>query len=99
MTTNEPTALVSASASAELRNEPSSASIEEVQSLLEREATMGPSKVFVMFTAGAVAAIGMTNSVHLVIGAMVIAPGFEPFSKLALRTTGRPARSGAVSST
>jgi len=93
VTTSEPTVVVSASSAAELASDPSSASFEEVEGLLERESTMGVNKVAAMTAAGAIAAAGLlTNSVHLVIGAMVIAPGFEPFLKVALRVSG-PTRS------
>ncbi len=38
-----------------------------------------------MAVAGAIAAAGIaTNALHLVIGAMVIAPGFEPLLKISL---------------
>lgn len=90
VTTSEPTGMVSASSSAALADDPASSSFEELETMLEREASMGANKVVAMAAAGAIAAAGiLTNSVHLVIGAMVIAPGFEPFLKLALRVTGR----------
>ena len=90
VTSNEPTAVVSASSSSDLTRDPATASFEEVEATLERQATMGPNKVTAMAAAGAIAAVGLeTNSVHLVVGAMVIAPGFEPFLKLGLRITGR----------
>jgi len=90
VTSNEPTAVVSASSSSELARDPASASFEEVEATLERESSMGPNKLAAMVAAGVIAAVGVgTNSVHLVIGAMVIAPGFEPFLKVALRVTGR----------
>jgi len=90
VTTSEPTAVVSASAAEVLARDPATSSFEEVETTLEREATMGANKVAAMAAAGAVAATGiLTNSVHLVVGAMVIAPGFEPFLKVALRVAGR----------
>lgn len=88
--TSEPTGIVSASSSAALAGDPASSSFEEVETMLEREASMGANKVLAMAAAGAIAAVGiLTNAVHLVIGAMVIAPGFEPLLKVALRVTGR----------
>lgn len=90
VTTSEPTAVVSSSSSAALASDPASTSFEEVESMLERESTMGANKVAAMAAAGAIAAVGiLTNSIHIVIGAMVVAPGFEPFLKVALRVTGR----------
>lgn len=46
---------------------------------------MTPAMILVMLAAGVIAAIGLlTNALHLVIGAMVIAPGFEPISRFSL---------------
>lgn len=90
LTSSEPTGMVSSSSAAALASDPASSSFEEVETMLEREATMGANKVAAMAAAGAVATVGLlTNSVHLVLGAMVIAPGFEPFLKVALRVAGR----------
>ncbi len=90
VTSSEPTGMVSSSSAAALARDVAASSFEEVETMLEREATMGPNKVAAMTAAGAVAAAGLlTNSVHLVIGAMVIAPGFEPFLKVSLRVAGR----------
>jgi len=90
VTTSEPTAMVSASSGAGLADDPATSSFEEVETMLEREATMGANKVAAMAAAGAVATVGiLTNSIHLVIGAMVIAPGYEPLLKVALRVVGR----------
>ncbi len=72
-----------------LANDPTAAAFEEVHGILQREATMDAGKVAAMVVAGAVAAVGvLTNSVHLVIGGMVIAPGFQPFLKVAFRVAG-----------
>lgn len=90
VTTSEPTAVVSSSSAAALARDPSSTSFEEVEALLERESTMGANKVAAMAASGAIATVGLlTNSVHVVVGAMVVAPGFEPFLKVALRVAGR----------
>ena len=90
VTTTEPTGMVSASSATGLARDPASSGFEEVETMLEREASMGANKVMAMAAAGAIAAVGiLTNRLHLGIGAMVIAPGFEPFLKGALRVTGR----------
>lgn len=45
--------------------------------------------MFLMFVAGALAVVGITTgSIHTVIGAMVIAPGFEPLTRVALGAVG-----------
>ncbi|MFP5371852.1 MAG: DUF389 domain-containing protein [Actinomycetes bacterium] len=90
VSTTEPLAVVSASSSSALARDPATSSLEEVEATLERESNMRANKVTAMATAGAIAAVGLvTGSVHVVVGAMVIAPGFEPFVKVALRVTGR----------
>jgi hypothetical protein len=90
VTTSEPSAIVSASSSAELAHEPATAALEEVEPMLEKQSTMRANKVVAMTAAGAVATVGLlTNSVHLVVGAMVLAPGFESFLKVAFRSAGR----------
>ncbi|PZG02708.1 DUF389 domain-containing protein [Micromonospora deserti] len=46
---------------------------------------MTAGKVSAMFVAGSFAALGLASgTLHLLIGAMIIAPGFEPFSRVAL---------------
>lgn len=90
VTTTEPLAVVSASSSSALARDPATTSFEEVEATLERESNMRANKVAAMATAGAIATVGLlTGSVHVVVGAMVIAPGFEPFVKVAFRVTGR----------
>lgn len=89
-TTSTPTAVVSSSQARALAHDPASSAFEEVESILERQSSMGANKLVAMAGAGVVAAAGLaTDAVHLVIGAMVIAPGFEPFLKLSLRVAGR----------
>lgn len=90
VTMSEPIGMVSASASQEIMADPASSTFEEMQFMLARESRMGSNKVMVMAAAGVVAATGIaTNSVHLVIGAMVIAPGFEPLLRLSLGAVNR----------
>jgi uncharacterized protein (TIGR03382 family) len=88
VTTSEPDGMVSASHAESIGSDISSSSFEEMEFILDREASMGSNQLPVMAVAGAVAAVGLiTNSVHLVIGAMVIAPGFVPLLKLSLSAT------------
>lgn len=85
VTMSEPIGMVSASSPREIMADPASSSLEEMQYMLARESHMAFNKVMVMAAAGVVAAVGIaTNSVHVVVGAMVIAPGFEPLLRLSL---------------
>jgi uncharacterized membrane protein len=50
--------------------------------------------LLLMLLSGAIAAVGLaTDSLHLVIGAMVVAPGFEPFLRLPFALMVGPRRS------
>jgi hypothetical protein len=56
---------------------------EEMSSLLEQDSNIGLNYLVLMGVAGAVAAAGMwSDALHLVIGAMVIAPAFEPLLRI-----------------
>lgn len=69
----------------ELTREPSDATWEEMESSLLKESNANRNTLFLMFAAGVIAAIGVsTNTLHVVIGAMLIAPGFEPITRIAL---------------
>jgi hypothetical protein len=58
---------------------------EEMEFSMARESNMTLNALFVMFAAGVIAAEGTaTGALHLVIGAMVIAPGFEPIVRVGL---------------
>lgn len=91
VTTTEPMGIVSPSSRDTIAREPASSTLEEMELLLDRESTMGLNKTLVMLAAGVIATVGIaTNSVHIVIGAMVIAPGFEPLVRVALATVAAP---------
>ena len=90
VTMNEAVGMVSASASATIMRDPASSTLEEMHFMLARESRMSVNKVMVMAAAGVVAAAGIaTNAVHVVVGAMVIAPGFEPLLRLSLGALNR----------
>ncbi|WP_258805785.1 DUF389 domain-containing protein [Pseudarthrobacter sp. NS4] len=86
----EPVGMISASsATAIARDVSSSSSFEEMDFVIGRESNMDLFKLVVMAIAGFVAAAGIgTNAVHLVIGAMLIAPGFEPLVRVSLGAVG-----------
>jgi hypothetical protein len=65
--------------------EPSDLSWEEIETEMAKESNMTPNALLLMAIAGGVAAAGIaTNALHLVVGAMVIAPGFEPVTRVSL---------------
>jgi hypothetical protein len=85
VTTSAPTSVVSAGQMRAVVRDTSTSTWEEIELTLGRESTMTPLKVVVMALVGVVAAAGvLTGALHVVIGAMVIAPGFEPLVRIAL---------------
>ena len=85
ITTNKPTNVISKSASGKLLAETHETSWEDILKNLLHQSNMNFNTLLVMFCAGVIAALGIsTNSLHTVIGAMLIAPGFEPVSRAAL---------------
>lgn len=82
---DRPQALLSSPFRRRIDEDTSDAPWEEVESELAKESNMTANALWVMAIAGALAAVGLlTNSLHIVIGAMVIAPGFEPFTRVSL---------------
>jgi hypothetical protein len=83
--TSEPVSLVSSSATAAIVDDTSDATWEEMEVVIGKNSNMTPSGALVMAIAGAVATFGIaTNALHIVIGAMLIAPGFQPIVRTAL---------------
>ncbi len=81
--TSEPYCLVSSQGQGSLEHESNEAGWEEMASMLRRETNPSNNFMLLMFLAGGIAAGGLwTNTLHLVIGAMTIAPGFEPLLRM-----------------
>jgi hypothetical protein len=77
----------------------SEATWEEMDQTMAKESNMTANGLFLMAAAGLLAAAGIsTDSLHIVIGAMVIAPGFEPITRIALGLAagGNSTRRGAI---
>ena len=89
--TSEPRSLISPSYQDGLDRESNETIWEEMGFLLRRETNLGVNYLALMALAGAVAAVGLwTDALHVVIGAMVVAPGFEPLLRLTLGFVGGP---------
>lgn len=85
LTTSAPASVVSAGSRAAVLRDTSTSSWEEAELTLGRESTMTAAKTVVMALAGMIAAAGaVTGALHVVVGAMIIAPGFEPLVRVAL---------------
>jgi hypothetical protein len=82
---SRPEFLMSRSETHAIRADSSESNWEEMENSLNSESTMTFSSCVTMAISGMIATCGlMTNAIHLVAGAMVIAPGFEPISRIAL---------------
>lgn len=66
-------------------NDTSEASWEEMENDILKESNATLNALGISFVAGFIAVIGLsTNALHLVIAAMVVIPGFEPFLRIGL---------------
>jgi hypothetical protein len=89
MTTAEPLSVVSPAYQG-LAREQGGTTWEELELSIGQDSTMTLDRVLVMFIAGLVAGIGVVSgALHVVVGAMVIAPGFQPFARFVLGLTNR----------
>ncbi|WP_372619999.1 DUF389 domain-containing protein [Falsiroseomonas sp.] len=98
--TTEPRSIISSSGQEALDRETNEMAWQEMAYQLRQESNVGGNYVMTMLLAGAVAAAGLwTDTLHIVIGAMVIAPGFEPIIRIPFGLMGRSgdgARQGLV---
>lgn len=85
MTTSQPLSVVSLPSADAISHDLSEATWEEMDLVMGKESNTTLNGVVVMAVAGMVATFGLAqNALHLVVGAMVIAPGFEPIVRAAL---------------
>jgi hypothetical protein len=92
ITISEPAALVSQPQRDAIENDHLDVGWEEMDFTIMRESTMRMNGLLVMGGAGVLAAVGIASgALHLVIAAMVIAPGFEPLTRIALGLVARSA--------
>ncbi|WP_230530371.1 DUF389 domain-containing protein [Microvirga roseola] len=82
---SEPAALVAPSQRKAIEHQTNEAAWEEMQSLLRRDTSLTVNFLSLMTLSGAIAAVGLLqDTLHLVIGAMLVAPGFEPLVRIVL---------------
>lgn len=85
VTTSEPLSIVSKSGSPKTFSDVNEATWEEMLSTLSKQSNMTLNNMVIMFISGSLAVIGIvTNALHIVVGAMVIAPGFLPLVRISL---------------
>lgn len=85
ITISEPKGVISKSSEEKVTTDISEAVWEEMQATINSQSAMTVNSLLVMFLAGVIAVIGiLTNALHVVVGAMVLAPGFEPVTRISL---------------
>ncbi len=85
ITTSEPISVVSSPKGEAIARDASEATWEEMELVMGKESNMTGNALLVMALSGVLATVGIaTDALHVVIGAMVIAPGFEPISRISL---------------
>ncbi|HEV2079709.1 MAG TPA: DUF389 domain-containing protein [Allosphingosinicella sp.] len=83
--TSEPRSLVQSSAAEAIARDTSEMSWEEIELAIGHQSNMTINAMIVMFISGVIATIGIaTNALHIVLGAMLIAPGFLPMVRVSL---------------
>lgn len=88
--TSEPRSILAASGRRALEGESNEMAWQEMAYQMRQEANPNGNFLLSMLFAGAVAAAGLwTDTLHIVIGAMVIAPGFEPIIRIPFGLLGR----------
>jgi hypothetical protein len=83
LTITETNGVVSPDMQARLHRESSQSSWEQIETMMAKESNMTGYALVIMAISGAIAALGLTSgALHIVVGAMLIAPGFEPVIRI-----------------
>lgn len=90
ITTSRPLSVIARPSANPIAHDSSESTWEELESLLNKESVMTPISMVTMALAGVIATAGiLTNALHVVVGAMIIAPGFEPIVRMSLGCASR----------
>jgi hypothetical protein len=85
ITLSEPAGIISSTAAPAISGDTTEIPWEEMEYTLARESNMSTNALVTMAAAGIFAAVGVAmNALHIVMAAMLIAPGFEPIVRIAL---------------
>ncbi len=91
ISTSEPRSLLSPPSQRDIDSETNETIWDEMASLLRQDTNLSANFLMLMALAGIVAATGLwTDTLHTVIGAMLIAPGFEPLLRIPFGLIGGP---------
>lgn len=84
-TTTQVASVMSPQVAEGIGSETSDLTWEEIELEMAKESNMTANALLLMMIGGAIAAVGIVNStLHLVIGAMIVSPGFEPITRISL---------------
>lgn len=90
LTTSIPQSVISKGSKVAVTRDRSTSSWEEMDLTIGRESTMTGMKLVVMCLAGLFAAAGLhTGALHVIIGAMLVAPAYEPLARVSLAAVNR----------
>lgn len=90
VTLSEPTAVLAPPHLAELDRQGNEGAWEEVGEQLRRDTNVTVNFLLLMAASGAIAGFGLvSDTLHVVVGAMLIAPGFEPLLRIIFGVLGR----------
>jgi uncharacterized membrane protein len=82
---SEPDSLIPTQSTRSIARDINEGSWEEMEMTISNDSNTSINTLFILFISGALACIGIaTNSLHIVIGGMLIAPGFMPITRVAL---------------
>lgn len=88
ISSSEPDSLVDANKAKELDRDWIEASWEEMETIISKDSNANSLLLILVFTSGILAAVGIaTNTIHVVIGGMLVAPGFMPMMRTTLGWT------------
>lgn len=90
VSTSEPASMVPSQPSYPIERDNNEASWEEMELTISNDTNATANTLLTMAVAGALATVGIaTGALHIVIGGMLVAPGFMPISRIALGLVGR----------
>lgn len=90
LSTSEPESYIPTGSSRKIERDINEGSWEEMEMTISNDSNTSINTLLIMVVSGSLATIGVvTNSLHIVIGGMLVAPGFMPITRVALGLVSR----------
>lgn len=90
LSSSDPDSYIPTSPSYNIERDINQASWEEMQMTISNDSNTSINTLIIMFISGSLATIGLaTNALHIVIGGMLVAPGFMPVTRMSLGLIGK----------